>query len=137
MATRLLYSSSTFLNFVDRQVLNKVPLRGLKKRQLLKSRKGKKASPKTRNRDGKTYTVDHLYWEKYFINVPEVLLERQAINTKSIHLLKLSPLSPAKLYETFTKADKRYFCIFFQNINFTYAHQLYAKPGFVIIIKIK
>nr|XP_004207531.2 uncharacterized protein LOC101239792 [Hydra vulgaris] len=107
MANRLLCLSTTFLNPLDCQLFNAFQYRGLKRWQLLKSRKGKKALPKTRKRDGKTYTVDHLYWERYFSNAPQVLLERQAVNTKSVSQLKPKVSSPARLYETFTKADKR------------------------------
>ena len=59
-------------------------------------------------RDGKEYTVDHLFWDKYFEKHPEVLEERALINSQNARKTGKKPLSPTKIYDTLTSSDKRY-----------------------------
>ena len=77
--------------------------RGLKDHLLFKEKKKKKL----KYRDGKEYTVDHLYWEHHFKNNPAILEERSAINIKNAKIVGKKPLGPARIYETLTQGDKR------------------------------
>lgn len=75
--------------------------RGLKKAQLFK----KKKKPRNRYRDGKEYTVDHLYWENYFKEHPEILEHRMAVNVKNAKPVANIPMKN-KVIDTLTNSDK-------------------------------
>lgn len=66
-------------------------------------------------RDGKEYTVDHLYWDRYFQENPEILKEREAMNLKSAKAAGKRPFSPKKIFDTLTTSDRRlaYAAVFF------------------------
>ena len=68
----------------------------------------KKKKRKMKVRDGKEYTVDHLFWDKYFEKHPEVLEERALMNSQNARKTGKKPLSPTKIYDTLTSSDKRY-----------------------------
>ena len=76
--------------------------RGLKRHQLFKKKKKKK--PKYR--DGKETTVDHLYWEQYFKENPNILIERRMANVKNAPE-GTRPMSARRVYDTLTTGDKR------------------------------
>ena len=78
--------------------------RGLKNNQLFK----RKTKTKNKKRDGKERTVDHLYWELYFKENPEVLQERAAVNVSKAKAGGAKPMGPSRIYDTLTTADKRY-----------------------------
>ena len=79
--------------------------RGLKNNQLYK----KKRNRKTKFRDGKEVTANHVYWDRYFSDNPTILLERQNINLKnSTGIEGNSPLSAKGVYKTLTTGDKRF-----------------------------
>ena len=79
--------------------------RGIKNNQLYK----KKRNRKTKFRDGKEVTADHMYWDRYFSDNPTILLERQSINLKnSTGIEGNNPLTAKGVYKTLTTGDKRF-----------------------------
>ena len=59
-------------------------------------------------RDGKEYTVHHLYWERYFKDNPEILKERQLVNTKNAKPAGNKPMNTRRIYDMVTTGEKRW-----------------------------
>ena len=93
----------TYLFFKGSAFRAQLCIRGLKNHMLFK----KKKKPKIKVRDGKEYTVEHLYWERYFKDNPEILNAREVLNMKNARASGNKPLSPNRIYEILTTSDKR------------------------------
>ena len=89
----------------------------MKNSQLYK--KKKKRTPK--NIDGKVRTVEHLYWEMYFKDHPEILKERELTNIKSAKALVIGKKKGfARVYDELTVGEQKmgYAALFAATIGF-------------------
>merc|ERR1712150_108784 len=114
---KLLHSRTTHVL----RTFNQYPLqyimitKGLKTWQLFKT--GPKKNRPVKIRDGKEYTVHHLYWERYFNKNPEILKERELIN-----IIRAAPVKslPRKAIDAVSIGERRlaYAAVFFMITGF-------------------